>query len=95
MKKRIRIKTHRMLYRDFREQTKLQTGVRVLASGTVTLSSSGGSASTTVHSLPTRLASYSSPITGFRVGHHTYYIDNSIPADKRREYIKQAQRLRK
>lgn len=84
-----------MLYRDFREQTKLQTGVRVLASGTVTLSSSGGSASTTVHSLPTRLASYSSPITGFRVGHHTYYIDNSIPADKRREYIKQAQRLRK
>lgn len=34
MKKRIRIKTHRMLYRDFRKQTKLQTGVKVLASGT-------------------------------------------------------------
>lgn len=67
---------------------------------TDTLSNNDGSVSHTVHSLPsrslpTRLASYSSPITSFRVGNHTYYIDNSISADKRREYIKQAQRLRK
>lgn len=108
MKKRLRHKTHRLLYRDFRDVTRLSTGTGQLASGRAQLGGRNSAASTVqpqsratggiAQVAPTsqpRLATYSSPVIGFRVGRHTYFLDARTPPELRAHYMAIARRMRR
>lgn len=108
MKKRLRYKTHRLLYRDFRDVTRLSAGTELLVSGRAQLGGNNNVASTTqpqsrttggiAQVAPTsrpQLSMYVSPVIGFRVGRHTYFLDAQTPPELRKRYMAMARRLRR